>query len=147
MLAESWSVGDDKLTWTFVVKKNVVYSNGEPFNAAAVAATFDYLLKDEKGKTTNAATVLRGVKEVTASGDDKVIVKTEKPDPLLAGTLATISIVGPNAWREMGVEAFTQMPVGTGPSWWGTICHLPSVLRKTSVMRTWPLIALGGWYS
>lgn len=134
MLAESWSVGADKLTWTFVVKKNVVYSNGEPFNAAAVAATFDYLLKDDKGKTTNAATVLRGVKEVTASGDDKVIVKTEKPDPLLAGTLATISIVGPKAWREMGVEAFTQMPVGTGPwkveKWTDTETNL--VENKTS---------------
>ena len=115
MLAESWSVADDKLTWTFVLKKNVVFSNGQPLNAAAVAATYEYLLKDEKGKATNAATQLRGVAEVTASGADRIVVKTEKPDPLLAGTLATISIVEPKAWREMGVEAFTQSPVGTGP--------------------------------
>src|SRR5207244_11050561 len=36
VLAESWKVLDDKVTWRFKLRQNVKFHNGEPFSAEAV---------------------------------------------------------------------------------------------------------------
>ena len=45
-LAESWSVSADGLTWTFKLRKDVVFHNGQAFSSKDVKATFDRI-KDE----------------------------------------------------------------------------------------------------
>ena len=35
-LAESWSISDDKLTWTFKINDKAVFSNGNKVTADAV---------------------------------------------------------------------------------------------------------------
>lgn len=42
-LAESWSVADDKKTWTIKLKENVTFSNGEPMTATKVAESLERL--------------------------------------------------------------------------------------------------------
>jgi len=42
-LAESWEVAEDKVTWTFHLRKDVVWSDGEPFTADDVIFTFNDL--------------------------------------------------------------------------------------------------------
>jgi len=36
-LADSWSVSDDQLTWTFTLKDGVTFTDGTPLTAAVVA--------------------------------------------------------------------------------------------------------------
>src|SRR5689334_12078469 len=36
LLATSWSVADDKVTWTFKLRQGVTFHDGTPFTAAAV---------------------------------------------------------------------------------------------------------------
>ncbi len=43
-LAVSWSVDDSGRNWTFYLRKNVRFSNGDPFNATAVKFSFDRVL-------------------------------------------------------------------------------------------------------
>src|SRR5512132_2487290 len=38
-LAERWSVADDKLTWTFHLRRNVTWHDGRPFTARDVKFT------------------------------------------------------------------------------------------------------------
>ena len=45
-LAESWSVADDGLTWTFKLRKDVVFNDGTPFNADDVVFTWNDLVFD-----------------------------------------------------------------------------------------------------
>lgn len=40
-LADSWTVSDDQLTWTFNLKKGVKWHNGDDFTAEDVKATFE----------------------------------------------------------------------------------------------------------
>ena len=40
-LAERWEVDDSKKVWTFHLRKDVKFSNGEPFNARSVKFTFE----------------------------------------------------------------------------------------------------------
>jgi peptide/nickel transport system substrate-binding protein len=42
-LAESWEVAEDKVTWTFHLRKDVVWFDGEPFTADDVIFTFNDL--------------------------------------------------------------------------------------------------------
>src|SRR5207302_2663041 len=39
-LAESWTVADDNLTYTFTLRANILWSDGRPFVADDVAAAF-----------------------------------------------------------------------------------------------------------
>jgi nickel transport system substrate-binding protein len=43
-LAERWSISPDGKTYTFALRKNVTFSDGTPFNAAAVAMNFDAVM-------------------------------------------------------------------------------------------------------
>ncbi|WP_252109444.1 MULTISPECIES: nickel ABC transporter substrate-binding protein [unclassified Halomonas] len=43
-LAESWDISEDRRTYTFHLREDVRFSNGEPFDAAAVVANFDAIL-------------------------------------------------------------------------------------------------------
>ena len=52
MLATGWKVVNDT-TWEFTLEQGVKFHNGEPFNAASVKATMDYI-KDPASKTTTS---------------------------------------------------------------------------------------------
>lgn len=50
-LAESYTLSTDRLTVTLKLRQGVTFSDGEPFNADAVIANFDYLVSDENTDT------------------------------------------------------------------------------------------------
>ena len=51
-LAESWKIGDDKLTWTFVINKDAKFSNGKPVTAQAVKDSIERtFVKSKRAKT------------------------------------------------------------------------------------------------
>jgi peptide/nickel transport system substrate-binding protein len=43
-LAKSWSISDDGLRYTFVLRDDVSFTDGAPFNAEAVKANFDHIV-------------------------------------------------------------------------------------------------------
>ncbi|MSO64361.1 MAG: ABC transporter substrate-binding protein [Alphaproteobacteria bacterium] len=114
-LAQSWSVGADKLTWTFKLRSDVKFTNGEPMNADALVATYKYLLFDEKGKISTITANIKNVEDVAKVDEFTITLKTKTPEPIFAGTVATIGIVAPKAWIDMGPVAYANQPAGTGP--------------------------------
>lgn len=68
-LAESWSVSDDGLTWTFVLRKDVTFHNGKPFDAHDVVATLNHHLGPKsKSAVKPVLSVIVG-RSVSESGD------------------------------------------------------------------------------
>ena len=47
-LAESWEISPDGKEYTFHLRKGVVFSDGEPFNSAAVKANFDAIMDNKE---------------------------------------------------------------------------------------------------
>ncbi len=55
-LAESWDVSTDGLTWTFYLRRDVVWHDGEPFTSADVEFTFNEIIYNEDIPTATRAT-------------------------------------------------------------------------------------------
>lgn len=89
-LAESWSVSDDSLTYTFTLRDGIVFSDGTPITADDVVWTFNHALDPKTGGWTGPYyfTLIEGADEVAAgtatevSGvkkiDDKTVAITIK---------------------------------------------------------------------
>lgn len=112
-LALSWQALNDR-TWRFVLRPNVVFSNGEPFNAAAVKAVIDWL-KSSPARSQLIAAEVRGFAEVRVVDDLAVDIVTVTTDAVVPKRMAMIMMVPPKAWATLGIEGFTQTPIGTGP--------------------------------
>lgn len=84
-LAERWEVSDDNLTWTFHLRKDVKWHNGEPFTAEDVKATYDRLLNTEKPvRYTSTMSLIKGCNVVD---EYTVELYTEVPTPMMLATL------------------------------------------------------------
>ena len=110
MLAERWEVSPDLRTTTFYLRKGVTFSNGEPFNAAAVKFSFERATGEKstnKDKRTFAA-----MDSVSAVDEHTVVIINKEPDPdfLFYMGQATASIVEPKS-----ADGNNAKPTGTGP--------------------------------
>lgn len=114
-LAESWSVSDDGMTWTFNLRKDVKFHDGTPFNAAAVVHYFDRAVN---GPPTSKGSPLFGsiVKSAEAVDDHTVKINMVAPHAFFLNRLCHegASIYSPTAFEKLG-DQFPLNPVGTGP--------------------------------
>ena len=125
-LAESWEHSEDGLTWTFHLRKDVLWSDGVPFTAADVVFTFDSLIFNEAVPTSSRDIfTIEGQRiEVTALDEHTVRFKLPRrfapflralgqdilPKHCLEGVVAAGKF--PAAW---GVATPPREIVGTGP--------------------------------
>ncbi|AXG98246.1 ABC transporter substrate-binding protein [Deinococcus wulumuqiensis] len=134
-LATSWAANKDSTQWTFTLRKGVKFSDGTPFNAAAVVyninrwwdpaapdgakahgKTFSSWLFTFGGLKGDKASLLKSVKAV---GSDKVVLTLNRPFAPLPAAFATtfFGIASPTAVKKAGAKygTPTALPVGTGP--------------------------------
>ncbi|MBT2322882.1 ABC transporter substrate-binding protein [Variovorax paradoxus] len=109
LLAESWEVSPDLKTYTFKLRKDVKFQNGEPFNAQTVKFAFERAAGEKstnKDKRTFANFSVQAVDEST------VVILNKEIDPDLPFVLgqATSIIVEPKS-----ADTNATKPVGTGP--------------------------------
>ncbi|MEA3230282.1 MAG: ABC transporter substrate-binding protein [Thermodesulfobacteriota bacterium] len=112
-LATSWNTSEDGLTWTFNLRKDVKFHDGESFNAAAVKYVIDRNKKMGKG----AAFIWAAVKEVKVVDDHTVqfLLKYPAPIDIIASAQYCAWMYSPGA-GEKGTDWFMQgNAVGTGP--------------------------------
>jgi peptide/nickel transport system substrate-binding protein len=86
-LAERWEL-PNPTTWRFHLRRNVTFSNGNPFNADDVVATFERGMSDAspfKG-------VFAGVKGIKKIDDHTIEIETKGPYPILIRDLTDILI-------------------------------------------------------
>ena len=111
-LALSWEATSDT-TWVFHLRPGVTFSNGEPFNADAVAQTIGWLIGPE-GNTAMMASELKAVSGTNVIDDLTIEVVTRSPDAILPKRLSLIMMVAPKAWASQSRQDFALNPVGTG---------------------------------
>ena len=140
VLAESWEA-ESETSWLFHMRPGAVFSNGEPADAHAVAATFA-MLRTGIGLTYPITRELEGIVSITAVDDATVRIVTEAPDILLPSKMAGMKIVPPRYWADVGPDGFAAAPVGSGPymvETWGTaqidLVRSPSSWRQPHIER------------
>ncbi|SJM32266.1 ABC transporter substrate-binding protein [Mesorhizobium delmotii] len=119
-LAESWTVSEDGRTYTFALRKNVKWHDGEPFDADDVV--FTVKLWTNKAVPFYLANNFRLIESVTATDSSTVVIKLTKPQaafPVLLGYNA--SILPEHLLKNLTPEQlinpteFLKKPIGTGP--------------------------------
>jgi peptide/nickel transport system substrate-binding protein len=113
MLAERWE-SESQTSWLFYLRPNVTFSNGEPVDAYAIAATYA-VMQTDLGKTYPVTRELAGIVGVEVVDSSTVRIRTSAPDALLPHKVAALKIVPPKYWSEVGAEGFSAAPIGSGP--------------------------------
>ncbi|MGC4112602.1 MAG: ABC transporter substrate-binding protein [Nocardioides sp.] len=108
-LATSWKQVNPT-TWDFTLRKGVTFSDGSPFNAAAVVHDVQRTLST-KLECHNAIQDLATVKSVSAPSTYTFEVKTTAPDPVIPYEFGQVDIASPKT----PADKLTNDPVGTGP--------------------------------
>lgn len=104
-LATEWACSDDGLTWTFALRDDVVFSDGEPLSASDVAFTLN-----EAASSTTFEADLTMVERAVAASDTVVELHLKKPYNALLYTLAVLGIVPEHAYG----ESYGSAPIGSG---------------------------------
>ncbi|MDX2145771.1 MAG: ABC transporter substrate-binding protein [Rhodospirillaceae bacterium] len=112
-LATHWQQVAPKI-WRFFLRKNVIFSNGEPFDAEAALFTFKYVLSPEAA-ATNARLELSSLVAARALDEHTIELETREPNLFLDRELSTLRFVAPRHWSTLGPAQFARAPVGTGP--------------------------------
>lgn len=117
-LAESWSVSEDKLTWTFNLKQGVKFHNGKELTSADVKATFDRALNAEAGglRTTE---IIKMFTAVEAPDPYTVTITTDAPYGPMESLMCNMSlgIMDADYIEKYGLDLGTSVEGenGTGP--------------------------------
>ncbi|MEU8222129.1 ABC transporter substrate-binding protein [Kribbella sp. NPDC048915] len=107
VLATSWE-NPDPNTWVFKLRTEVKFSDGTPFTAKDVVASYERHKKLDGPLVPLYSTVT----SFTATDDHTVTVKTSKPLGTLLSSL-TLLFIGPAA--KVDTDGFFNKPIGTGP--------------------------------
>lgn len=112
-LAERWDVSEDATLWTFYLREDVVFHNGDPLTARDVVATFERL-RDAEAAFPNADE-FGPLQSVEALDEYTVQFSMFEPfAPLLAALASGWGAILPADLIEAGHD-FDSNPVGTGP--------------------------------
>jgi len=113
-LAESWAVGEGGLSYTFRLRRDVQWHDGEPFTAADVRWTFERLAR-QPGLAHEA---VRRIDRVETPDDATVVIRLKEP---WAPFLTTLAWYGAFILPHHDPDGIAQgRPVGTGPFRFGT---------------------------
>ncbi|MEO1103228.1 MAG: ABC transporter substrate-binding protein [Pseudomonadota bacterium] len=113
LLATEWSQIDD-LTWEFKLREGVTFHDGSPFTAEDVAWTLTTYADPETGARSQRS--VSWIDTVEAVDDTTVRITSKQPFPSALEFVAGSLPIYPSDYaQEVGLEAFSQAPIGTGP--------------------------------
>ncbi|PWH13002.1 MAG: hypothetical protein DDG60_11355 [Anaerolineae bacterium] len=118
-LAEAWTVSPDGLLWTFTLRPNIKWHNGEALTAEQVAWNINTFIQNPDGWVTTSGYVL-GFKQARVRDERTVEIELEHPISNMESRLAFLYIVYPEDFKGFStpeeLQNFTNFnPVGSGP--------------------------------
>jgi peptide/nickel transport system substrate-binding protein len=104
-LASDYSLSDDGLTWTFTLRDDAYFTDGEKVTAEDVAFTL------ETAKEAQGSVDLTYMESAKAADDSTVVITLSQPTSIFLNTLASVGIVPEHAYS----EDYGRNPIGSGP--------------------------------
>lgn len=112
VLAESYEVAEDGLTYTFKLRQGVKFHDGKELTAADVKYTFEYYSNVENGSTL--ANNFLNMGEVETPDDYTVIIHMNDINAAFLMNASTSWIVQGEYHGEVGEDVYRTQPIGTG---------------------------------
>ena len=122
-LAESWDSSEDGLTWTYNLRDDVTFSDGEPLTSADVKYTFDRVIAGESIEKTNYGSYVKNIASVKAVDDYTVEMTVKQPSAIMNNL--SVPILPEHIWSQINADElgkYTNEPnsdppgmVGSGP--------------------------------
>ncbi|MDK1344272.1 ABC transporter substrate-binding protein [Streptomyces sp. 378] len=116
-LATKWEPSADKLTWTYTIRDNSKWSDGQQATAEDAAWTFTKMMTDTGAATANGSYV-GNFRKVSAPSPTELVIELKKPQATMAAL--DVPIVPKHVWEK--VSDFSQFNndksfpvVGNGP--------------------------------
>jgi peptide/nickel transport system substrate-binding protein len=119
LLAESWSESEDGLVWTFTLRPNIKWHNGEALTAEQVAWNINAFIQNSDGWVTNYGYII-GFVEARALDERTLEIELEYPISNMEFRVSFLYIVYPPDFEGFttpeDLQDFTNFsPIGTGP--------------------------------
>lgn len=117
-LAESWSVSEDGLTWTFNLRQGVLWHDGEELTAEDVVYTFQTIQTSESDIAPFRPRFMQGDKPIQFEAvDDYTVVATLDAPNASLFTDISVPIVPKHILegQDLREGPFNRAPIGTGP--------------------------------
>jgi len=110
-VATKWDLSADGLTWTFTVRNDMTFSNGDKLTAQDVAFSFNNTVTQK----WPAITFFANVANATATNDTTVAVTMKQIDTSIPADSAALWIIPQKYFGQVGFDGFVQKPIGSGP--------------------------------
>ncbi len=104
-LATSYALSDNGLVWTFTLRDDAYFTDGEKVTAQDVAFTL------ETAKAAQGSVDLTYMESAVARDDTTLVVTLSRPTSIFLNTLASVGIVPEHAYG----EDYGTNPIGSGP--------------------------------
>jgi len=114
-LAESWETSEDGLVWTFHLRKDVTFHNGNPLTANDVKWTLDTILDPETASPAQSDFAAIAGVDVIDDHTVDIILKTPFPNLLFVLSNTAAGIINQEAYEQYGDEYGVKYVIGTGP--------------------------------
>ena len=115
-LAESWDISEDGCTYTFHIRPNVLFSDGEKCDANAILANFNAILENRERHTwLEMMNLLVGV---SAPDENTFVIEMSEPYYPMLTELACIrpfAMISPNCMIDGSTMNGVNGYIGTGP--------------------------------
>jgi len=113
-IAHAWDTDDSRTSWTFYLRKEVLFHHGKVLSADDVVYTFERLMRSPR--RTLYSFIYKRIKSVRALNPTVVRFELEEPNELFLPFLCTSrAAIVPKDLNQLGSYRFGSEPVGTGP--------------------------------
>ncbi|MEK7794461.1 MAG: peptide-binding protein [Candidatus Hydrogenedentota bacterium] len=116
MLAKSWEISDDHLTFTFHLDENAQFSDGHPVTTADVKYTFDMVM-DPSNDTGPLRSYLLDIDEIKPIDEHTITFHAKKPYFGLFAQVSDVEIYPKHIYegKNFNDHPLNRAPVGSGP--------------------------------
>jgi peptide/nickel transport system substrate-binding protein len=115
-IAESWKESPDHTFWTYKIRPNMKWSDGEPLTAKDAAYTFNRIIKGTFEKT-NYGNYVGNITAAEAPDDTTLILRVDKPTPIMDRLY--VYILPEHVYSkidETAIQSYTNEPVDGKPT-------------------------------
>lgn len=112
VLAEDYEASEDALTYTFKLKEDVVFHDGEAFTAEVAKQNFERIINDDSLRLSSRGFNL--FEEIEVVNDYEIKITLSEPYSGLLTRLTSAKMLSPKS-LEQGKEEIGKHPIGTGP--------------------------------